>query len=184
MENDQELFDTLLSIKSKTLDINLYDFLQKLYETKVEMNNDKVYLDLFEDISARIKKDGTYFSEIKQRESLMKYLEEYVKNSVAVKNLLAPLAKPDDPTDLIQSVVYVPEYHSIFQSLEWTGVSVGEKESYLLTQSLKTLAFKKDLKKPLLFWGKIYGTEKDYYIAETTEVETGMLLFNVFRGKR
>jgi radial spoke head protein 4A len=64
----------------------------------------------------------------------------------------------------------VPEYYNIFQTLEWVGISIGSKESYLLTNSLRNFIAKKGLK-GLRFWGKIYGSKKDYFIAELPEAE-------------
>ena len=64
------------------------------------------------------------------------------------------------------NVGYVPEYHNLFQIFEWFGVSMGEKMAYLLTNSLRNLASNKGLPN-VIFWGKIYGSEKDYYIEST-----------------
>ena len=169
-----EVHNLLYLIKSQNSHNNLYEHLQKLFETKVHMNDDKKFIDLLEDISIRIKEKGTYFIEEKVRESLLHYLEEFNKNSKQKKALLNPLVKLDpdggDP-QVITEVKYVPEYHNIFQYLEWVGISLGEKESFLLTNSLRNLSFNKNLPNGVTFWGKIFGTEKDYYIVEASGVE-------------
>lgn len=168
------VYDLLHVIRTKDGKSNMYEHLQKLYETKVDMNDDKKFLDLIEDISIRIKTQGSYFSEEKSRESLLNYLEEFEKNAKGKKALLGPMIKVDpnggDPETITQ-VTFVPEYHNIFQTLEWVGISIGEKESYLLTNSLRNLASNKNLPNGVSFWGKIYGTERDYYLAEAAGVE-------------
>ena len=175
MESEKDVYQLLHSIKSKDGKQNLYDHIQKLYETKIEINDDKVFLDLLEDISIRIKVEGKYYNDDRARESILKYLTDFNKNSKAIKTLLAPLTKIDDPTEIITQTPYVPEYHSLFQTFEWAGISLSEKESYLLTNSLRNLALKRDLKSGVNLWGKIYGTEKDYYIAEATGVDSGKI---------
>ena len=176
MESD-DVLKLLQVIKSKDGKQNLYEHLQKLYETKIEMNDDKKFLDLLEDISIRIKVEGKYYNEDKSRESTLKYLEEFNKNSKAKKNLLAPITKVDDQTEIITQVPFVPEYHNLFRTFEWAGISISEKEAYLLTNSLRNLAYKRDLKNGVTVWGKIYGTEKDYYIAEALGIDSGKFLF-------
>lgn len=173
MESNNDVYQLLEVIKSKDGKNNLYEHLQKLYEAKIEMNDDKKFLDLLEDISIRIKVEGKYFNEDKGRESILKYLEEFNKNSKAKRNLLGPISRVDDPSEIITQVPYVPDYHNLFQTFEWAGISISEKESYLLTNSLRNLAFKKDLKNGVSLWGKIYGTEKDYYIAEADGIDSG-----------
>jgi radial spoke head protein 4/6 len=177
MESDNDVFQLLEVIKSKDGKNNLYEHLQKLYEAKIEMNDDKKFLDLLEDISIRIKVEGKYKNEDTARKSVLKYLEEFNKNSKARMNLLGPISKVDDPSETITQVPYVPEYHNLFQTFEWAGISLSEKESYILTNSLRNLAFKKDLKNGVTFWGKIYGTEKDYYIAEAVGLDSGKHIY-------
>ena len=48
---------------------------------------------------------------------------------------------------------------------QWAGVGFGEQETYRLQKSLKKLAAKVSASS-LNFFGKITGTERDYYIAE------------------
>jgi radial spoke head protein 4A len=51
--------------------------------------------------------------------------------------------------------------------LEWAGVSFGEDITYLMQKSMARLA-KMSGADSVRFWGKIYGTEKDYWIASGT----------------
>jgi hypothetical protein len=51
---------------------------------------------------------------------------------------------------------------SIYQ---WAGIGFGESESVLLMRSLKGLATSSGASN-IRLWGKILGSDKDYYIAE------------------
>lgn len=53
------------------------------------------------------------------------------------------------------------------QLLSWAGIDLGEEECWRLRQALKKLVKEKSAK-DIRFWGKIYGTEKDYYVVEGT----------------
>lgn len=50
---------------------------------------------------------------------------------------------------------------------EWAGIGFGEHETYRLQKSLKKLAQDSGAGN-VTFFGKIYGSEKDYYVAEGT----------------
>jgi len=181
METDDSK-ETMQLLNSITLKddnkVTLLEHLQKLYETRTEMGDDQKFLDLFEEISLRLKTDGTYFKKDSLNSSIFNYLMEFNKNIKQKKELIDPLVKKDeegnDPQP-VGEIKNVPEYHNLFQFIEWTGYSLGEKESYLLTNSLRNLCFKQNLGW-VRFWGKIYGTKKDYFIAEAPAQERGIIL--------
>ena len=52
-----------------------------------------------------------------------------------------------------------------FEILQWAGVSFGEEETFRIQSSLTKLSISSGSDK-IRFWGKIYGTKADYYIAE------------------
>jgi radial spoke head protein 4/6 len=54
------------------------------------------------------------------------------------------------------------EEHRIF---EWAGIVFGEETIAKLAHSLKRLALLSGASQ-LRFWGKVFGTEKDYWVAE------------------
>lgn len=58
----------------------------------------------------------------------------------------------------------VPDLLSMGKLFEWAGVTFGDN-NFLLQKSLARLVEKTGVPK-IRFWGKIYGTERDYYIAE------------------
>ena len=144
METDNEfkdISDLLSGIKSKDGENNLLDLLSKMYDTKLELNNNGLYIDQFEDISMHIKKDGIYIKEDSKRNSLLKYLQDYINNIKAKKDLLEqPKNKQEEgeeaePTPITQ-VNFVEDYYSLFKKISWCGISLNEKESYLLTNSI------------------------------------------------
>jgi len=48
---------------------------------------------------------------------------------------------------------------------QWAGIGFGEQETYRLQKSLKKLAADKSAT-TMRFFGKIYGTQQDYYVVE------------------
>jgi len=181
METDdsKETINLLNSITTKgDKQITLLEHLQKLYETRTEMGDDSRFLDYFEEISLRLKLDGTYFKKDSVNTAIFNFLNEFNKNIKLKKELLEPLMKVEEGADPVPvgEIKNVPEYHNLFQFIEWTGYSLGEKESYILTNSLRNLCSRQNLGW-VRFWGKIYGTKKDYFIAEAPAVERGISLF-------
>lgn len=57
---------------------------------------------------------------------------------------------------------------------EWAGVGLGKDESYHISASLRKLAIDIPALERIRFWGKILGTEGDYYIAEGKIKESGV----------
>lgn len=172
-EDQYSEISTMLSeIKSQDGQTSLLDHLENMFQTKIELNDDIKYNDLFEDISIRLKANGKYLNEEGHRQALEKFLGNFAKNIKKEKTLLeAPIREePDSEPTPITQVNYVPDYHSLFKQLSWSGIGLSEKESYLLRNSLRNLSSNLQAGN-VTFFGKIYGTLKDYYIAEATEVE-------------
>ena len=172
----KDISDLLSGIKStKNQDENLLDLLSKMYDTKLSLNDNGQYIDQFEDISARIKNNGFYFKENSDKEKLMKYLQDFTANIKSKKELLdTPKNKQEEgeegePTPITQ-VNFVEDYYSLFKKISWCGISLNEKESYLLVNSIRNLSAKLQMGM-LSFFGKIYGTEKDYYIVQAAEID-------------
>lgn len=82
----------------------------------------------------------------------------------------APVLEEDEEPPEKAPVGNVPDLISIGRIFEWAGIAFGEKEYFLLQKSLAKLAEKSGASK-IRFWGKIYGTENDYYIAEGVQEE-------------
>lgn len=92
----KEISEMLSEIKSSDGNNNLLELLSKLLDTKIELDNDQLYIDQFEDISIKIKKNGYYVKDSLKRETLLKYLEDFSKNIKPEKDLLKPpMNKPE-----------------------------------------------------------------------------------------
>ena len=61
---------------------------------------------------------------------------------------------------------YVADLLSEERILRRAGYGFGEKETYIIFTSLKKFVQTKNASYAK-FWGKIYGTHKDYYVIET-----------------
>ena len=62
----------------------------------------------------------------------------------------------------------MPDLISLNKSVyQWAGIDFGEYNTLLLQKTLKKLSLEQGVSN-LRLWGKILGTEKDYYIAEGT----------------
>lgn len=59
----------------------------------------------------------------------------------------------------------IPDIVEEARIFEWAGLSFGEDEVYKLSKSIKRLATLSGASK-LRFWGKLYGSKKDYWITE------------------
>ena len=142
----KDISDLLSSIKSaRNQDQNLLDLLSKMYDTKLSLNDNGLYIDQFEDISARIKNSGFYLKDDFEKEKLMKYLKDFTSNIKSRKDLLdTPKNKQEEgeegePTPITQ-VNFVEDYYSLFKKISWCGISLNEKESYLLVNSIRNLS--------------------------------------------
>ena len=58
----------------------------------------------------------------------------------------------------------IPNIQEEAEMLEWAGISFGEEETYKLGKSIKRLAVMSGAG-ALKFVGKMYGTQKDYWLA-------------------
>jgi radial spoke head protein 4A len=170
----QDLISQLEEIKSQTSKETILSLLTKMFEFKQETNDNDFYMDRFEDIALKIKKNGEYFNDKEKRECLEKYLSSFTENIKKKKSLLEPLMqKPEDPegeATPITAVNFIEDYHNLFQKLSYCGISLGEEESFLLTNSLRNLSGTLQTGQ-ISFFGKIYGSEKDYYIAQVADMD-------------
>jgi hypothetical protein len=157
----------LREIKSKDGTTNLMEHLKKMYTIKKLMNDDEKYNDLFEDISIHLKQKEKYIQDDENVKDLNFVIDQNEKN------LLNPLMKAEggenNELQPVTNINFVPDYVDIFNKLSYGGLSFSVKESILITNSLRNLA--STLPGNVTFFGKIFGSEKDYYIAEATEID-------------
>lgn len=85
--------------------------------------------------------------------------------------LVRPTSEPTVAPKVLGSVRNFVEDAAMFA---WAGVGFGQQESYHIAMSLTKLASDTPSIEKLRLWGKILGTEGDYYIAEgLLESKTG-----------
>lgn len=72
----------------------------------------------------------------------------------------------EEAVDDAGPVGFVQDLRADSKQWQWAGIGFGEQETYRLQMHLKKLA--RDSSATMCrFFGKIVGTDKDYYIAET-----------------
>ena len=137
------------SLKPKSLKANLYDHIKQMYLTQLTLNDDCKYDDLFEDISIRIKKDGTYFpnnditdEQIDKILNDPQLIENLLNSFVKEKELLKPPSKAEEGGEVqpITQINFIPDYYELFQKFSMVGISMSKKELILLNNSLTKLA--------------------------------------------
>jgi len=75
---------------------------------------------------------------------------------------------PSDPASAPRVLCFVQNYLQDAAMFEWAGVGFGRQESFHIALSLRKLAADVPALARLRLWGKILGTEGDYYVAEGT----------------
>jgi radial spoke head protein 4A len=73
---------------------------------------------------------------------------------------------PSDPASAPGVLGAVQNFMEDATMFEWAGVGFGKQESYHIAMSLRKLAAETPSLETLRFWGKILGTEGDFYVAE------------------
>ena len=159
---------------------NLYDHLKQLLKTKYLINDDEKFDDLFEDISIRIKDKGYYI--LDEDNSTKEYITKILNspNSPTIfqtqfdkeKNLMKPNVKTEEGAEAtpITQINFIPDYYELFEKFSSIGICFSQKELFLLNKSMNKLATT-ITNGNLTFFGKIFGSEKDYYIIEATEID-------------
>ena len=74
----------------------------------------------------------------------------------------------EDVEDGPKAAGFVPDLLSDQKVWEWAGVSFGEQDIILLQKTIKELSQKTGASSMKL-WGKIYGSQHDYYIVEAVQ---------------
>jgi radial spoke head protein 4A len=139
----------------------IYEHLGKVVDRVVAENPKDAY-GLVEVLSRMVKESGSasgYPAAPTEEE-----LEERASYSQKIQVLNKVPVDEEAPIP----VCAIPDYMEEADLLAWAGVGFGQLESYKITCSLRNLAAKEreaSLTK-LRFWGKILGTDKDYYVAE------------------
>ena len=152
-------------------DDTLFGHLAALLEKM--MNNQSISGNSYEDlekISSFIKhndfryKDPRPSAEVNKAKDYSTQLTTWYNECLSV---LEKVSKVDDKgyKREIRTLKALPNLNADAQILELAGIGFGRDETYLLSKSLSALAARTNAQQ-LRFWGKILGTQKDYYVAE------------------
>jgi len=94
-------------------------------------------------------------------EDELKALAEHVK-----KERLLDKVPSSEEGEAMTVPCAVPDFVEEAEMFSWAGVGLGEAESYKVMCSMRNMAAKQDGYTKIRFWGKILGTNADYYVAE------------------
>jgi len=160
-----DIKDFLQKQTSKNGDINLYDHLTNVLG-KILLSNPKNAYDAFENLSHEVKDSGYNYKDHAAFEPLPKMRENYQEIAGWAENAFKLLNKmTNEEGEDLGPCGYVPNLIEEMRKFEWAGVHFGENETYLLQRSLTKLSHETKAKS-IRFWGKILGSQEDYYIAE------------------
>lgn len=148
---------------------NLEEHLQKLFNFLI-LHYPQQAIEKFEEASYLIKHGMPLdqFMKIKDDRDyhqLVKDLETYTAKMQAT--FRGPVSEDPENEEApeVAPVGYVADLAALSKQWQWAGVGFGEQETYRLQKSLKKLSGKTSATN-VTFFGKITGTERDYYIAE------------------
>ena len=137
-------------------------------------------LDKLEEVSYLIKHADTHsmdkflkLSDTRDYKDVCKQMDAYINTMQTCFGRKQPVPEGEEEPEVEEppAVGLVPDLLADAQIYQWAGIGFGQQESYRLQKSLKQLAGDSGAAK-LRFFGKIRGTEHDYYIAEG-ELEGG-----------
>jgi hypothetical protein len=84
------------------------------------------------------------------------HLSAWLKECSLLVRKTAVIPKPLNP---------LPDLVGEYEMYKWAGLELGEEELYRVQRSLCRLLMATEAKN-MRFWGRFYGVEKDYYVAE------------------
>jgi radial spoke head protein 4A len=152
----------------------LYEHLTKVL-LKIVKENPRSAFDSFESISVKVKQETAAAATLNQGGKGEK--ADATVTAIACQKILdlikPPKKKPaegeEEPEEEPEKAP-IPDFMQDFGLLRWAGVSLEEEEVMRLLLSIQALTTKSQLQN-VRFWGKIHGTQKDYYIVEAKQDE-------------
>ena len=137
--------------------LNVYDHFCSILHSVLEGRTQNS-VDIFEDLSLD-KKDGVEANvrEIDEREVFVAKLQSSLFEKTNIED--ADLEQEDDVE------MPLPDLMDISYYFEQAGVGLGREETFKIFLALKNLVDTHTLQN-VRFWGKIFGTEKNYIVAE------------------
>lgn len=153
IETKKRIKEMLLNSKDK-FGNNIFDHLTELYLKMRNSKNEWNY-ENFEELSGFVKMTRMPTGKISHIQD----------NQIPISFLNLALNHLNNITN--GKLKYIQDVVSDMKMLEWVGVYIGEEESFLINISLNKICIHTK-PKAARFWGKIFGTQKDYYIIETS----------------
>ena len=145
----------------------LYSHLAELFSHLLQSSSTKS-LNL-EEVSCFVKANSFSHSEPLSEDQVRSlpprttHLSPWVKDCSVLIRKSAVIPKPLNP---------LPDLVGEYEMYKWAGLELGEEELYRLQRSLCRLLVVTEAKS-MRFWGRFYGVEKDYYVAEGTLAGSG-----------
>lgn len=182
MSEDFEAAKTFLK-KATPSGTTLYDHLTNvLLQIVKEKPSDAVQS--FESISVKVKNSALEPPQYKELPALAEDSAErkaIMGAVVGVAHLIQPPKKgeEEEEEEAEEPNALVPDIMGDMDLLEWAGVNLGREEMYKLALAMESLS-KQELAIPgldalsfagLRFWGKMFGTQNDYYIIEAKPLQ-------------
>lgn len=164
-------YDDLKKILKSSDGRELYTHLIECFNSLVMHYPDDA-MDKFEEVSYLLKdsdkdklRQFLNFDNKKDIRAPTECLKEYIEKAVGIFP-----QKPEeggDPDEQVEGMTAgkLSNLHNDSEILQWAGVGFGQDETFRLQTSLTKLSITTGSEK-IRLWGKIYGTQKDYYIAE------------------
>lgn len=152
-----------LQTSSAKSGLNVYEHLSKLL-TRILSERPNNAAEIFEDLSKQQKFERF----VNQADTLIEKPEKSSENKLAeVQKYL--FMKDDDEEEAAGDgediETPLPNLNELSYYFEQAGVGVGREETFRVLLALKQLVDKHQLEQ-VRFWGKIFGTEQNYYVAE------------------
>mmetsp|Transcript_27338 Transcript_27338/g.20475 ORF Transcript_27338/g.20475 Transcript_27338/m.20475 type:complete len:208 (-) Transcript_27338:700-1323(-) len=151
---------------------DLYSHLQEVM-SKLILHYPGESLEKFEEVSFLLKQQeqgGVDISKYLLLEEIHNY-KQFTDSLANYRKQLGQFYKKPETEEEEQEapelapIGYVPNLLQDSQLFEWAGIGFGEKEIYRIMLGLKKLVADSGAAN-VRFFGKIYSTEKDYYVAE------------------
>lgn len=146
------------------------EHIQKVFDVLIENCRNQA-LEKFEEVSFLIRngKDLSQFLKVDHTRSYIeqaKDLEAYIKKTVPLFVKPKPEGDDEEPAET-PPVCSIQDLLSDEMLFNAAGIGFGQEEVYLLQKSLQRLATKETCSF-IRFFGKIRGTDADYYVVEAT----------------
>lgn len=153
-------------LKVETGNGSLYDHLVKVVRKLAEEKPNDALSDL--EVLSRHLKQSSFRGDAASDDSqpvAVDAIAEQLRQEYCVKSMQL-VKRPSDPSSSPKVLAAVQNFIDDAAMFEWAGVGFGKQESFHMAMSLRQLATDTPSLESLRLWGKILGTDGDYYVAE------------------